>query len=252
MKNQNEEQLKSQEENNIQNSSKNEIPLNDNNINTKEVNIKMTTNNISIKEAQSNISNKDIEEMAVNKMDIEKEQLENSLEEQKNDINENIQEGNENKKERTSLIRYPLAKIKNIMKLDNDIKLCQKDAYTVIGKLTEMFLQELARDAYAVCKSCKRKTINLEDINSAIKMNPKMGFINFNSIFYVEEINKIKKRPNSTKKKEINEEKKEIIKKEKNDEEDKEKKKRGKSAKNKNNKTSTNNMTLDSMFGTKN
>ncbi len=252
MKNQNEEQLKSQEENNIQNSSKNEISLNDNNINTKEVNIKMTTNNISIKEAQSNISNKDIEEMAVNKMDIEKEQLENSLEEQKNDINENIQEGNENKKERTSLIRYPLAKIKNIMKLDNDIKLCQKDAYTVIGKLTELFLQDLAQGAYSVCKSGKRKTINLEDINSAIKMNPKMGFINFNSIFYVEEINKIKKRPNSTKKKEINEEKKEIIKKEKNDEEDKEKKKRGKSAKNKNNKTSTNNMTLDSMFGTKN
>ena len=158
MKNQNEEQLKSQEENNIQNSSKNEIPLNDNNINTKEVNIKMTTNNISIKEAQSNISNKDIEEMAVNKMDIENAQPENNSEKPKNEINENNQEEKENKKERTSLIRFPLAKIKNIMKLDNDIKLCQKDAYTVIGKVTEIFLQKLARGAYAVCKSCKRKT----------------------------------------------------------------------------------------------
>ena len=255
MKKQNEEQLKSQEENNVQNSSKNEIPLNDNNINTKEVNIKMTTNNISIKEAQSNISNKDIEEMAVNKMDIEKEQLENSLEEQKNDINENIQEGNENKKERTSLIRYPLAKIKNIMKLDNDIKLCQKDAYTVIGKLTEMFLQELARDAYAVCKSCKRKTINLEDISSAIKMEPKMGFINFNSIFYVQELNKVKKRPTSTKKIEkklieINEENEKNF----NDNKEiqpKEKKKRGKTGTKEKTKNSFNNMTLDSMFGVK-
>ena len=194
--------------------------------NIKEENIILNDNEV--QQINNNIDNNNYDnEVALNKMDIES-------------------------KEKTSFIRFPLAKIKNIIKLDSDIKLCQKDAYTVIGKLTELFLQDLAQGAYSVCKSCKRKTINLEDINSAIKMNPKMGFINFNSIFYVEEINKIKKRPNSTKKKEINEEKKEIIKKEKNDEEDKEKKKRGKSAKNKNNKTSTNNMTLDSMFGTKN
>ena len=216
--------------------------------NIKEENIILNDNEV--QQINNNIDDNNIndKEMALNKMDIESNQEKNQ--EEQNSINENIND--ESKKEKTSFIRFPLAKIKNIIKLDSDIKLCQKDAYTVIGKLTELFLQDLAQGAYSVCKSCKRKTINLEDINSAIKMNPKMGFINFNSIFYVEEINKIKKRPNSTKKKEINEEKKEIIKKEKNDEEDKEKKKRGKSAKNKNNKTSTNNMTLDSMFGTKN
>ena len=215
--------------------------------NIKEENIILNDNEV--QQINNNIDNNNYDnEVALNKMDVESNQEKNQ--EEQNSINENIND--ESKKEKTSFIRFPLAKIKNIIKLDSDIKLCQKDAYTVIGKLTELFLQDLAQGAYSVCKSCKRKTINLEDINSAIKMNPKMGFINFNSIFYVEEINKIKKRPNSTKKKEINEEKKEIIKKEKNDEEDKEKKKRGKSAKNKNNKTSTNNMTLDSMFGTKN
>ena len=215
--------------------------------NIKEENIILNDNEV--QQINNNIDNNNYDnEVALNKMDIESNQEKNQ--EEQNSINENIND--ESKKEKTSFIRFPLAKTKNIIKLDSDIKLCQKDAYTVIGKLTELFLQDLAQGAYSVCKSCKRKTINLEDINSAIKMNPKMGFINFNSIFYVEEINKIKKRPNSTKKKEINEEKKEIIKKEKNDEEDKEKKKRGKSAKNKNNKTSTNNMTLDSMFGTKN
>ena len=210
---------------------------------------KIILNDNEVQQINNNIDNNNYDnEVALNKMDVESNQEKNQ--EEQNSINENIND--ESKKEKTSFIRFPLAKIKNIIKLDSDIKLCQKDSYTVIGKLTELFLQDLAQGAYSVCKSCKRKTINLEDINSAIKMNPKMGFINFNSIFYVEEINKIKKRPNSTKKKEINEEKKEIIKKEKNDEEDKEKKKRGKSAKNKNNKTSTNNMTLDSMFGTKN
>ena len=256
MENQNEGLENPIEENNVHNSSKNEELLNHNQ-NNKEVNIKITTNNISLKEAQQNISNKDNEEVAVNKMNIENEQQENNLEEQKNDITENIQEGNENKKERTSLIRYPLAKIKNIMKLDNDIKLCQKDAYIVLGKLTEMFLQELARDAYAVCKSCKRKTINLEDINSAIKMEPKMGFINFNSIFYVQELNKAKKASMSAKKNEkkikekINEEN------EKNQSDNKEiqlkeKKKRGKTGTKEKIKGSFNNLTLDSMFGKNN
>ena len=226
---------------------KNNLPeIKEEKININENDIKQINNNI-----QDNNENK---EMAVNEMNIENNP-EKSQEEQ-NSINDNY-ENDEAKKERTSLIRYPLAKIKNIMKLDSDIKLCQKDAYTVIGKLTELFLQDLAQGAYAICKSCKRKTINLEDINSAIKMNPKMGFINFNSIFYVEELNKIKKRPNSSKKvekkkeKEVEENNNSINKDNNDNEEIKEKKKRGRSTKNKI-KTTFNNKTLDSMFQTKN
>ena len=225
-----------------------QVPNPEINNNIKEENIIINDNDL--QQINNNIenNNNNDKEMALNKMDIESNQDKNQ--EEQNSQNENINE--ESKKEKASFIRYPLAKIKNIIKLDSDIKLCQKDSYTVIGKLTELFLQDLAQSAYSVCKSCKRKTINLEDINSAIKMNPKMGFINFNSIFYVEEIDKTKKRPNSTKKKEkINEEKKESEQKEKNDEEVKEKKKRGKSNKTKNNKNPINNMTLDSMFGTK-
>ena len=225
-----------------------QVPNPEINNNIKEENIIINDNDL--QQINNNIenNNNNDKEMALNKMDIESNQDKNQ--EEQNSQNENINE--ESKKEKASFIRYPLAKIKNIIKLDSDIKLCQKDSYTVIGKLTELFLQDLAQSAYSVCKSCKRKTINLEDINSAIKMNPKMGFINFNSIFYVEEINKTKKRPNSTKKKEIiNEEKKESEQKEKNDEEVKEKKKRGKSNKTKINKNPINNMTLDSMFGTK-
>ena len=215
---------------------------------------KIIINDNELKQINNNIENNENEEMALNEMNIEKNSENNQIEQNSiKDINEN----EDTKKEKTSLIRFPLAKIKNIIKLDSDIKLCQKDVYTVIGKLTELFLQDLAQGAYNVCKSCKRKTINLEDINSTIKMNPKMGFINFNSIFYVEELNKIKKRPSSTKKVEKKKEKENIIeknidsiKKEKECE-IKEKKKRGKSAKNKNINVS-NNKTLDSMFPVKN
>ncbi len=57
-----------------------------------------------------------------------------------------------------------MAKIKNIMKLDDDTKLCQKNSYYVVGRLTELFLQELAKNAQSVSKINKRKTMNLEDI----------------------------------------------------------------------------------------
>jgi DNA polymerase epsilon subunit 4 len=63
-------------------------------------------------------------------------------------------------------MRFPLAKIKNIMKLDEDINLCQKNAYFVMGRLTELFLQELARNALSVTKINKRKTMNLEDLGN--------------------------------------------------------------------------------------
>jgi DNA polymerase epsilon subunit 4 len=217
---------------------------------------KIIINDNELKQINNNIENNQTEEMALNEMNIEKNSENNQIEQNSiKDINEN----EDTKKEKTSLIRYPLAKIKNIIKLDSDVKLVQKDAYIIIGKLTELFLQDLAQGAYNICKSCKRKTINLEDINSAIKMNLKMGFINFNSIFYVQELNKIKKRPNSTKKSEKKIEKEKggdnddnSIKKEKK-KENNEMKKRGKSTKTKNNNSSSfNNMTLDSMFQPKN
>ena len=299
MENKNIEQEMSQENVNHQ-FSKKEMKDNSNEMDIKEVDDKIPLNNgISKNENNENIKYNINEELALNKMDIDKDQnnnLEedkinigqepkenndpvqninenqeqndnqlssqqinieqeqngNNLEDQKNNENESIQEENENKKEKLST-RFPLAKIKNIMKLDNDIKLCQKDVYTVLGKVTEMFLQELAQGAYAVCKSCKRKTINLEDINSAIKMDPKMGFINFNSIFYVQELNKSKKRPMSTRKVENKSEKTLNENKEENEDnvKPKEKKKRGKTNTKDKNNISFNNMTLDSMFGAK-
>jgi len=48
--------------------------------------------------------------------------------------------------------------------MDPDIKLCQKNAYLVIGKLTELFIEELARESVAVAKTKKRKTLNIEDL----------------------------------------------------------------------------------------
>lgn len=106
----------------------------------------------------------------------------------------NLNKQASHKKEKVNLIRLPLSKIKNTMKLDKDVKLCQKNAYYLIGRLTELFLQELAKNAHLVCKTSKRKTINIDDIDTAIKRNDKFSFIDINSLFYVDTIEKGKSK----------------------------------------------------------
>jgi histone H3/H4 len=52
------------------------------------------------------------------------------------------------------------------MKADDNIKLVQKDVYNLLGKATELFLQELANNTLQVTSLNKRKTMNIEDIGN--------------------------------------------------------------------------------------
>lgn len=155
--------------------------------------------------------------------------------------NTETEEGRENpsqskklqKKEKNNLIRLPFAKVKNIIKMDNDIKIGQKNGYFVLGKLTELFLQDLAENAYAICKNSKRKTISLDDIHTAIKRSEKFSFIDFQSIFHVQSITEAKQKNRNQSLQNPSREKPES-------------KSRTKSQKK--NSSTVNNMTLDSFF----
>jgi uncharacterized protein (DUF1697 family) len=53
--------------------------------------------------------------------------------------------------------------------------------------MTELFLNELAKNVHAVCKRAKRKTMNIEDIAAVVKGNEgKYGFVDIGSLFYVD------------------------------------------------------------------
>lgn len=153
--------------------------------------------------------------------------IENEIQEDEGEIDEemneevqenpmsNIQENHKKGKlvnlilEKNGLMRFPLAKIKNIIKLDNDMKLCQKNAYIVVGKLTELFLQELAQNSHSVCKINKRKTMNIEDISKIIYLNivcaiksvEKYSFLDFTTIFNIETIEQLKAKEEKFEKK---------------------------------------------------
>jgi histone H3/H4 len=144
------------------------------------------------------------------------EDLENEMEMEENinedniayDANEDVNKDpnasakkESHKKERSGFTRLPISKIKYLMKLDGDVKLCQKNAYVVLAKMTELFLQELAKNSHSVAKLNRRKTMNLEDIACAVKSIEKYSFIDVNTIFNVETVAELKAREEKFEKK---------------------------------------------------
>ncbi|CAH0407913.1 unnamed protein product [Chilo suppressalis] len=64
--------------------------------------------------------------------------------------------------------RLPMARIKNIMKMDPDVSVLSGDAVFLVTKATELFLETLAKETYSYTITNKRKTINKKDLDLII------------------------------------------------------------------------------------
>jgi nuclear transcription factor Y, gamma len=62
----------------------------------------------------------------------------------------------------------PLARIKKIMKLDEDVKMISAEAPLLFAKAAEMFIQELTLRAWVHTEQNKRRTLQRNDIAMAI------------------------------------------------------------------------------------
>lgn len=62
----------------------------------------------------------------------------------------------------------PLARIKRIMKSDEDVRMISAEAPVLFAKACEMFVLELSLRAWFASEKCKRKTLQREDIDYAI------------------------------------------------------------------------------------
>eukprot|EP00741_Cyanophora_paradoxa_P003276 tig00000691_g3184.t1 len=71
----------------------------------------------------------------------------------------------------------PLARIKRIMKMDGDVKQVSQEAYALVGKATELFLERFARAAFENTQSEKRKTIAYKDLSQVVKQTDEMEFL---------------------------------------------------------------------------
>lgn len=71
----------------------------------------------------------------------------------------------------------PLARIKKIMKLDEDVKMISQEAPVVFARATEMFIQELTLRSWIHTEENKRRTLQRNDIAMAISKFDQFDFL---------------------------------------------------------------------------
>ncbi|OQE44969.1 hypothetical protein PENCOP_c002G04181 [Penicillium coprophilum] len=73
----------------------------------------------------------------------------------------------------------PIARIKKIIQLDEDIVQCSNNATFVIAMATEMFIQYLAEQGHNVVKAERkpRKTVQYKDLASAVSHTDNLEFL---------------------------------------------------------------------------
>ncbi|KAF7396283.1 hypothetical protein HZH66_007145 [Vespula vulgaris] len=89
---------------------------------------------------------------------------------------ENLQDSQEetdtalqaDEEQREKLVRLPIGRVRNIIKMDPDVNLVNQEAVFLIAKSTELFIDSLAKEAYKYTVQTKKKTVQKRDIENAI------------------------------------------------------------------------------------
>lgn len=71
----------------------------------------------------------------------------------------------------------PLARIKKIMKLDEDVKMISAEAPMLFAKAAELFIMELTLRAWVHTEDNKRRTLQRSDIAMAITKYDQFDFL---------------------------------------------------------------------------
>ncbi|XP_015171336.1 PREDICTED: DNA polymerase epsilon subunit 4-like [Polistes dominula] len=92
---------------------------------------------------------------------VDPESLQDSIEE----TDTNLQVDDE---QREKLVRIPIGRVKNIMKMDPEVHFVNQEAVFLIAKSTELFIDSLAKEAYKYTVQTKKRTLQKRDIENAI------------------------------------------------------------------------------------
>ena len=90
----------------------------------------------------------------------------------------------------------PLARIKKIMKLDEDVKMISAEAPIIFAKACELFVAELTTRAWIHTEESKRRTLQKNDVASAVSKYDMFDFLI--DIVPREEANKNNQKRSST------------------------------------------------------
>uniref|UniRef100_A0A224YLC1 DNA polymerase epsilon subunit 4 n=1 Tax=Rhipicephalus zambeziensis TaxID=60191 RepID=A0A224YLC1_9ACAR len=87
------------------------------------------------------------------------------------------QDGANNAEKVEKLCRFPLSRVKNIMKLDPDVVLASQEAVFLVAKATELFVASLAKEAYTFTRQAKKKTMQKKDVDSSVEAVEAFAFL---------------------------------------------------------------------------
>ena len=100
---------------------------------------------------------------------------ENAVNEEKNNNNEHVEQAETEKNER--LTRLPLARIRTLVKADQDVTIASQESVFLITKATELFIETVAKEMHRVTLQQKRKTIYRRDIDAVIEAMDEYAFL---------------------------------------------------------------------------
>ncbi|EDV55598.1 DNA polymerase epsilon subunit 4 [Drosophila erecta] len=75
------------------------------------------------------------------------------------------------------MTQLPLARIRNIMKLDPDLHMANNEAVFIVAKAVELFIASLSRESYSYTAQSKKKTIQKRDVEMAISAVDSLMFL---------------------------------------------------------------------------
>ncbi|XP_043284019.1 DNA polymerase epsilon subunit 4 [Venturia canescens] len=79
---------------------------------------------------------------------------------------ESVQHADQEQREK--LVKLPVGRIRNIVKMDPDVNIVTGEAIFAITKSVELFIDSLAKEAYKYTAQSKKKTVQKKDVESAI------------------------------------------------------------------------------------
>nr|CAB3265006.1 DNA polymerase epsilon subunit 4-like [Phallusia mammillata] len=102
-------------------------------------------------------------------------EVKESLNENSETVPEDTESGEAEKTEK--LTRLPLARIRTLIKADQDVTIASQESVFLIAKATEIFVQTMAKEIYRVTQGQKRKTVYKKDFDSVVEMMDEYAFL---------------------------------------------------------------------------
>ncbi|KXJ19540.1 DNA polymerase epsilon subunit 4 [Exaiptasia diaphana] len=75
------------------------------------------------------------------------------------------------------LTHFPQTRVRNMMKLDPDLHLANKESVFLLTRATELFVEYFAKEAYKKTVIGKRKTIQKKDLDATVDEKDEIAFL---------------------------------------------------------------------------